>query len=143
MSASNAFETAILGAIFNGTPIANLLDNAASSPLTSFYISLHTADPGEAGSQSTSETTYGGYARVLVTRNAGGWTVAGNQATNTAEIDFAQNTAGTPTLTYAGLGTASSGAGTLYLSNPLDTPLVMQVGMTPLFSAGELKFTAD
>lgn len=143
MSATNAFETAILQAIFLGTPIANLLDNAASSPLTQFYISLHTADPGEAGTQSTSETTYGGYARLVITRNGSGWTVVGNIASNTSEVAFAQNSAGTPTLTYVGLGTAASGAGNLYISNPLDTPLVMQVGMTPLYSAGELKFTAD
>jgi hypothetical protein len=49
MSKSNAFENDLLKLIFNATAIANLADNAASSPLTNLYVSLHTADPGEAG----------------------------------------------------------------------------------------------
>lgn len=143
MSATNAFETALLALIFNATAIADIAENDSSSPATQFYISLHTADPGEAGSQNTSETTYTGYARIAVNRNAGGWTVSGNQASNTAQVTFGQNTNGTPTITHVGLGTASSGAGTLLFSNALNSPLVMQVGTTPLFSAGQLIFTAD
>jgi hypothetical protein len=38
-------------------------------------ISLHTADPGEAGDQTTSEATYKSYARVSVARTTAGWTV--------------------------------------------------------------------
>jgi hypothetical protein len=143
MSATNSFETALLNLIFNGTTIAGIADNTALAPYTAYYISLHTADPGETGSQSTSETSYGSYARVAVNRNSGGWTVSGNQASNTAEIDFAQNTSGTPTITHVGLGTDASGTGTLLLSNALSTPLVMQLGMTPLFSIGQLVFTVD
>jgi hypothetical protein len=143
MSATNTFENQLLALIFNGTAVPDLAENDSSTPQTTFYISLHTADPGEAGDQSTSETTYGSYARVPVTRDAGGWTVTGNQAVNVAEITFAQNTSGTPTITHVGLGKSASGAGTLLLSNPLATSLVMQVGTTPLFSAEELKFTVD
>jgi hypothetical protein len=143
MSATNTFETDILGLIFNATAIANLADNAASSPAAAFYISLHTASPGETGDQSTSETTYTGYARVAVNRNSGGWTVSGSSATNTAEIDFGQCTGGAQTITHVGLGTASSGTGKLLLSNALDSSLVLAAGATPLFSIGELEFTCD
>ena len=76
MSATNAFETDLLELIFNGTTIANIADNAASSPATNLYVSLHTADPGEGGDQSSSETSYGSYARVAVARTSGGWTVS-------------------------------------------------------------------
>jgi hypothetical protein len=51
MSKSNAFETDLLGLIFNGTAITTIADNAASTPLTNLYLALHTADPGEAGNQ--------------------------------------------------------------------------------------------
>lgn len=143
MSATNTFEADLLGLIFNATAIANLADNAASSPATSFYISLHTASPGETGDQSTSETSYTGYARVAVARTSGGWTISGSSATNTAEIDFAQCTGGPQTITHVGLGTASSGTGKLLLSNALDSSLVLAAGATPLFSIGELEFTCD
>lgn len=143
MSATNSFETALLALIFNATAIADLAENDSSSPATVLYVSLHTADPGEAGDQTTSETSYTGYARVAVNRDSGGWTVSGNQAVNAAQILFGQDTAGTPTITHVGVGTASSGAGALLLSNALTNPLVMQVGTTPLFSAGQLIFTAD
>ena len=75
MSKSNTFENDLLQLIFNATAIANIADNAASSPLTQLFVALHTADPGETGVQNTSETAYTGYARVAVNRNSGAWTV--------------------------------------------------------------------
>lgn len=143
MSATNTFENELLLLIFNGTTIANIADNAASSPATAYYISLHTADPGEAGGQDTSETGYTGYARIAVNRNSGGWTVTGNSAANAAEILFGLCTANPDTLTYAGLGTASSGAGRLLLRNPLNSSLILAAGAQPRFAAGNLTFTAD
>lgn len=46
MAKNQYLEQAFLNLIFNATPIPNIADNAASAPLTSYYISLHTADPG-------------------------------------------------------------------------------------------------
>lgn len=143
MSATNAFETALLDLIFNATAIANIADNAATSPATSLYVSLHTADPGETGTQSGSETSYTGYARVAVARTGSGWTVSGNSASNTAEIDFAQCTGGAQTITHVGVGLDSTGTGTLLLSTALDSSLVLASGATPLFSVGQLVFTCD
>lgn len=77
MSKGDTFENDLLKLIFNGTAIANIADNAATAPLTDLWLSLHTADPGEAGSQTTSETAYTGYARVAVARTSGGWSVSG------------------------------------------------------------------
>jgi hypothetical protein len=131
MSKSNAFENSLLKLIFNATAIANLADNAASSPLTSLYVSLHTADPGEAGDQSTSEATYTGYARVAVLRTSGGWTVTNNSVSPVANIDFANCTAGTNTITYFGVGTASSGAGVLYYSGTVTPSISVSSGVTP------------
>lgn len=84
MSKGNTFENDLAKLIFNATAIANIADNAASSPLTSLYVSLHTGDPGEAGDQTTSEATYTSYARVAVARSGSGWTVTANEAENAA-----------------------------------------------------------
>lgn len=144
MSATNGTETAILSLIFTATAWADIAQNDGSSPATSFYISLHTASPGEAGDQTTNETAYTGYARVAVTRDATGWTVTGNSVTNDAEIAFAQCSASPGSaITHVGLGTASSGAGTLLLFNPLDSSVTMSAGTVPIFSATELEFTCD
>ena len=131
MSKSNAFENSLLKLIFNATAIANLADNAASSPLTNLYVSLHTADPGEAGDQSTSEATYTGYARVAVARTTGGWTVTNNSVSPVANIDFPNCTGGTNTITYFGVGTASSGAGVLYYSGTVSPSISVSSGVTP------------
>jgi hypothetical protein len=131
MSKSNVFENDWLKLIFNATAIANLADNAASSPLTNIYVSLHTADPGEAGNQSTSEATYTGYARVAVARTAGGWTVTNNSVSPVANIDFPVATAGTNTITHFGVGSAVSGSGVLYYSGTLTPNISVVSGVIP------------
>jgi len=146
MSATNAFEAALIALIFNNTNAANIGDATGlrgSSTAGVFYISLHTADPGEAGNQSTSETSYGSYARQSVARSGAGLTCSGDTASNAATISFPQNTSGTPTITHVGLGTDVSGSGNLLITAALTTPLAMLVGYTPQFSAGELDFTCD
>jgi len=146
MSLSNTFETALLNHIFNNAAIANVGDVAglpASAAAGSLYVSLHTADPGEAGSPTTSEATYTGYARVAVARSAGGWTVSGASASNTAAINFPAATAGSNTLTHFGISTSASGAGTLLLSGALTASLAVSAGITPSFAAGQLTVTAD
>lgn len=146
MSLSNTFETALLNHIFNNAAIANVGDVAglpASAAAGSLYVSLHTADPGEAGSPTTSEATYTGYARVAVARSAGGWTVSGASASNAAAINFPAATAGSNTLTHFGISTSASGAGTLLLSGALTASLAVSAGITPSFAAGQLTVTAD
>ena len=131
MSKSNTFENDWLKLIFNATAIANLADNAASSPLTNLYVSLHTADPGEAGNQSTSEATYTSYARVAVARTSGGWTVTNNSVSPVANIDFPAATGGSGTITFFGVGSASSGAGVLYYSGTVTPNISVTAGVTP------------
>ena len=60
---SNTFETNILKLLLNATAIANIADNASSSPSTEVWVSLHTADPTDTGTQGSNETAYTGYAR--------------------------------------------------------------------------------
>lgn len=69
----------ILNLLFVNSNAANIGDATGlrgSSTVGSLYVSLHTADPGTTGDQTTSEATYTSYARVAVARTSGGWTIA-------------------------------------------------------------------
>ena len=109
---ASTFRNDTLALIFNATPIANIADNAASSPLTALQVALHTAFPGLAGNQTSSEIAYTGYGRIAVARNSGGWTVTGNVAAPTAAIQFGEMTGGAGGVaTHFSVGTAASGTG--------------------------------
>lgn len=132
MSKSNTFENDLLSLIFNGTPISSIADNAASSPLTNLFVSLHTADPGEAGNQSTSEISYTGYARVAVARTSGGWTISSNSVSPVAAIEFAEMTGGSGgTATFASIGTASTGSGKILYKGALTPTVAVATGVIP------------
>lgn len=144
MSKSNTFENDLLKHIFNNDNIALIGDATGvrgSSTAGSLYVSLHTADPGETGDQSTSETAYTNYARVAVARTSGGWTVTNDTVSNTALVQFAQCGVTGATLTYFGVGTDSSGAGKLLYSGALTSPLAVSSGIQPQFAAGDLDIT--
>ncbi len=131
MSKSDAFEIDLLKLIFNGTGIANLADNTATSPLTNLYVSLHTADPGEAGTQATNEITYTGYARVAVARTAAGWTIGAGTVSPAGIISFPQGTGGSGTATFFAIGTAATGAGKILYSGAVSPTIVTGAGVTP------------
>lgn len=143
MSKGNTFELDMLKLIFNATAIANIADNAASSPLTNLYLALHTADPGEAGSQTTNEATYTSYARVAVARSGAGWTASANPVVNAALIQFPQCTGGTNTITHVSIGTDVSGAGKILYSGALTASLSVSNLIQPQFSASALTITED
>lgn len=137
MSKSNALENDLLKLLFNATAIANIADNAASSPLTNLYVSLHTADPGEAGDQTTNEISYTGYARQAVARTSGGWTVTGNSVSPAASIDFPVSTGGTGgTVTHVAVGTAVSGTGKILYSGATNVSLIVSTGVQPKLGTG-------
>ena len=146
MSATNAFETALLTLYFNNTDHANVGDAAGiqnSATAGSFYISLHTGDPGEAGSQTTSEATYTSYARVAVARSGAGWTVSGANASNAALVTFPAATGGSNTITHFGIGSNVSGAGNLFFKGALSASLAVSTGITPEFAIGDLDVNLD
>lgn len=143
MAMSNTLKNSLILLLLNGTAFANIADNAASSPDTNFYLSLHTADPGVGGAQNTSEISYTGYARVAVARTSGGWTVSGGVGTLAADAVFGAMTAGAGgTVTHVGLGRLLSGAGTLLCAGPITPNLVVAATVTPKVVAGTtLTFT--
>ncbi len=125
MSKTNAFETALLTFVFNATPIAML------TGVTTLYISLHTDDPTEAGNQTTSETSYGSYARQPVARTAAGFLITGNSASPINTITFPQCTSGNVEITHAGIGTDATGVGNLIYSGIVTPNLQVQTGVSP------------
>jgi hypothetical protein len=143
---TNAAEAALLDLLFLNTDWANIGDAAGlqnSATAGSFFISLHSADPGEAGNQSTSEISYTGYARVGVARTAGGWTRTTSTIANTALVQFGQCTGGTATATHFGIGTDSTGTGNLLLKGALNASLSISNGIQPQFAAGAMTATVD
>jgi hypothetical protein len=146
MSMTNAAEHNFLDLLFLNVDWSNIGDAAGlqnSATAGSFFISLHSADPGEAGNQSTNEISYTGYARVGVTRTAGGFTRTGSTIANTALVQFGQCTAGTATATHFGIGTDSTGAGNLLLKGALNASLSISNGIQPQFAAGAMTATVD
>jgi hypothetical protein len=119
MSKGNTFETELLGLIFNADPIAGLAEDDTSSPVTSLYVSLHATWPGEAGTQTTGEVSYGSYARVAVARDSGGWTITGNSVSPTVAIEFQQCVSSTATANFFAVGTDVSGTGKLLYAAPI------------------------
>ena len=134
MSKSNAMETGILELVFKNTNFANVGDATGLRGATtagSLFVSLHTADPGEAGTQTTSEITYTSYARVAVARSGSGFTVSANSVSPAATVTFPTGTGGSGTATHFGIGTSTSGAGVLLYKGAITPNIVTGDGITP------------
>ena len=141
MSKSNSLENSYLLLLFNNTNIANVGDATGlrgSAAAGSLFFSLHTADPDEAGTQSTNEVSYTSYARVAVARSGAGFVVTGNAVALAADVTFPAGTGGTGTATHWGIGTSASGAGTLLYKGAISPSIVCGNGVTPALTAGTL-----
>lgn len=135
MSKGNTTENDLIKFIFQNVAMPSYGSN--------LYLSLHTADPGEAGDQTTNEATYTSYARIAVARDATGWVVAGNQSSNDDLLQFPQCTGGSNTITHIAIGTASSGAGQILYSGALNASLAVSNLIQPQFAAAALQITED
>lgn len=143
-SKTNTFETDILELIFNNTALANIGSTSGLQPSPTagnFYIALFTADPGETGATGN-EATYTGYARKAVARSTSGWTVSGNNCSNTAAITFDPCTGGSNTITDFAIMTALTSGDMLYYGS-LTASLAVSNGITPEFAIGALDVNED
>ena len=138
MAKSNAAETAILELIFNATTWNGIAEDDTTSPETTITLALHTSDPGEAGTMSTNECTYGGYARITAVRTSSGWTVAGAACTNAAQLQFAEATSGTETITHMSAGFAG---GTIIYRGAVSPNISVVTTVVPTFPIGNITFT--
>jgi hypothetical protein len=130
---SNGWDQAVLAAVFQGvfSGAGSTIFQNAASPATNLYMSLHTADPGPGGNQTTSEAAYTGYARVAVARSTGGWTLTGETITPVATIVWPTATGGSETETFWGIGLSSTGTGTLLYSGPISPTIAVTSTITP------------
>lgn len=131
MTIGNTFENELATLIFNASSIANIAINATTSPLTALAVSLHTADPGEAGTMATNETNYGGYTRVNVNRTATGWTVTNNSVSPSTNVTFAACTSGSATITHAAIGVSTTGSAKILFSGAVTPNISVSAGVTP------------
>lgn len=136
MSKGNTFENDVIQKIFHDIDLS-------WDANTNLYISLHTGDPGEGGNQTTSECAYGSYARQTVARDATGWDISGNQASNDDLIQFPEATSGSETVTHVAIGTAVSGTGQILYKGALSSSRSVSTGIQPQFAANALVVTED
>lgn len=136
MSKGNTTENDVLAKVFQATELS-------WDGNTSLYLALHTADPGEAGVQTTSEATYTSYARIAVARDATGWDVSGNVASNDDLLQWPQCTGGSNTITHLSIGTAASGAGQIIYSGALNSSLSVSNLIQPQAAANAITITED
>ena len=123
MSISDYLENELLDAVFN----------AGAFSVTTPYVSLHTADPGETGA---SEVSGGSYAR-----QAGSFSVAsGGAVENDANINFTDMPA--TTVTHVGVWDAAS-AGNFLWGGALSASKTTNAGDTFQIASGDLDVTLD
>ena len=147
MTAVDAFETALLTYLFNNTALANIGDGTgipATAAPGSTQMSLATVAFNDADTLLTAdEVAYTGYARPTQVRSASGWTIAANEASNAALIQFGEMSAGGPdTVVHMGLGFIATGD-ILRLHADLNADLVINDGVNPQFAIGAMDWTLD
>lgn len=128
MSLSNTFETRVLTWLFTG--------DAVTRP-SAFYIALFTSNPAEDASGTEVSTSGTAYARQSAT-----FTVSGNEATNSAAIEFPTATASYGTVTHIGVYDASTG-GNLIAYAALTTSKAIDTGDVLRINSAELDVTLD
>ena len=128
--------------------------NAVAMPAygANLQINMHTADPGEAGTATTSAPTYTGYAAINVARDGTGLEIcdgtspyaanaAGPAYKNAAIVLFAECTGGTDTITHTSVSVIATGQ--ILRSAAMTASLNVSNGITPLFPAGTLIYIED
>ena len=144
-NASNYLELALLNHIFG--PNANASNSATSwtAPVdNAIYVSLHTADPTDAGSGA--EVSGNGYARSNASDSLT-WTVAAAGGTTTAKNDqaiaFPQATGNySSNVTHIGIWDAAS-SGNLLFHGELTTAKTVTTGDTFQINASALVITLE
>ena len=134
---SDYLEQLILELIFKAT--TNALFASAVGSQTHLHIALHTANPyatNEAASQTQSEATYTGYARVAVLRSAAGWVRTSSSVSPAAAIEFPECTGGTNTITHFSIGTQVSGAGNILYAGGISPSISVSAGVIPRLTTG-------
>jgi len=131
----------VVNLIYNATPIANIADNAAASPITVIKVALATASYSPSSTMSSNETVYTDYARQDTDRDSSGWDAASGGATaNAAAIEFPQCGATGATITSACTG-KGAGASDIFHYGDLNAPIAVSNQIQPRFPIGAVTIT--
>jgi hypothetical protein len=132
MPKSNTYSTDLLKLLFQAVAITGIAQNNAS-PNASVFAALHTATPGVAGTQTTSEAAYPSYARVTLARTAGVWPLTGQNINPASPITFPASTgAPSETETFFSIGElVTTGGKIFYFGAIAPTITVNAAGITP------------
>ena len=132
MYASNYFEDKML----------NLMRSTSITAPSNLYLALFLSNPSDTGTGGT-EASYTNYARQAITFSeptAVSGSVSGLVLKNSASISFPESTGtGTITVQYIAVFDSLTG-GNMYLYGQLDTPLVIQSGVSPVFRASSVQW---
>ena len=128
MSFTNTFETHVLNYVFTTSSVTRP---------TAWYLALFTSNPAEDASGTEVSTSGTAYTRKAVT-----FTVSGNTASNSAEIEFPTATASFGTVTHVGVFDASS-SGNLIAYAALSTSKTIDTGDVMRIPASDFDVTLD
>lgn len=128
MSFTNTFETHVLNYVFTTSSVTRP---------TAWYLALFTSNPAEDASGTEVSTSGTAYTRKAVT-----FTVSGNTASNSAEIEFPTATASFGTVTHFGVFDAAS-SGNLIAYGSLSTSKTIETGDVLRVPASDLDLTLD
>lgn len=128
MSFSNTYETNVLTWTFT--------TSAVTRP-TAWHLALFTVAPGETGGGTEISTTSTGYARQAVT-----FTVSGDTASNSANIEWSAATSSWGTITHVAVMDAATG-GTIIAYAALTTSRTIGAGDVFRIPAGDLDLTLN
>lgn len=136
MSIGNNTENNILGAYFRAVAITGILINHTSSPITAVEWALHTADPGDAGSGSTSEAAYTSYVRKSINRDTTDFAApSGGSISPAADVTFAAGTGGSGTGTYFSTVKPGGGAADIFWSGAVSPTMPFGNGLQPILAS--------
>ena len=131
----------IVALYYNATPIANIADNAASSPITTVKMALATASYSPSSTMSSNETAYTNYARQDTARTTGGWSApSGGATSNVAAVEFPQCGVTGATITSACTG-KGAGASDIFHYGDLNASIAVSNQIQPRFPASNITIT--
>lgn len=119
----------------------NVFGAVAATPAVTYYISLHTANPGQAGANEVASAN--NYSRVAVTNNSTNFpNSSGSPATKSigAAINFPTPSGSWGTATHFGIWDAST-AGNFVTGAALTSSQAIGLNNTVSFAIGAMTFT--
>jgi hypothetical protein len=126
---------------YRAQAIANIADNAATSPATLVYIALATASYSVSSTLSSNETAYTNYVRQTLGRNTTDWSApSGGAISNNTAVEYPQCGVTGATITSAAAG-KSTGAADIYHYGDLNASIIVSNQIQPRFAIGAITIT--